>query len=85
MDALTRFAYGKSADNMREEKMNAVTKFSYEIKNVHTNSRHPGYVYAELHDSTGLLLAATLGICVDRLSGYVKMQTSNNCFNSTRD
>lgn len=43
----------------------------YVIKNIHTNTRRPGIIYAELHDGSGLLLAATLEMCIERVKKYV--------------
>ena len=40
------------------------------IKNIRTNARHPGYIYAELHDmeqpeGQRIMVGATLGYCFE--------------------
>lgn len=48
---------------------NNVVNLEYEIKDLHTNSRYPGRVYAKLYDPKGYLVcSATLEYCCARLS-----------------
>lgn len=58
---------------------NTVTRSTYEIKNIHTSTRHPGIVYACLYFKGELEFSATLKMCCERiLENLSKKGNSSN-------
>lgn len=42
-----------------------------EIRNIHTNTAHPGVIYAELYRGNDLVCSATLDYCNARAKGII--------------
>jgi len=49
-----------------------IKKNKYVIKDILTNDRHPGKIYARLYDSDELICSATLDYCIERVKGLLK-------------
>jgi hypothetical protein len=44
----------------------------YVIKNIHTNTAHPEYIYADVYSDDGTLIcSSTLDYCVNRVTGLI--------------
>lgn len=48
------------------------TKTELVIKNIHTNSRKPGIIYASVYDGDELVCSATLDYCHARIKCMVR-------------
>lgn len=56
-----------------------MNRFPYQITNIHTNSRHPGFLYATIvDDKNQLCVSATLDYCVNYIKEAFEHSQVNN-------
>jgi hypothetical protein len=52
------------------------TNFEYVVKNIHTNDKHPGEIFTDVYDDSGLLISASLDYCIRRIKESIAAKTA---------
>lgn len=51
--------------------MSGRKQYQWQIRNIHTNERFPGNIYAEVYDGGKMICAATLQYCCGRITSMI--------------